>query len=74
MVQATLWGKGAPTKEKSEVLRWEDDWNEKENNRQMIASGGRERKGGYDVRETRGREQYRVLSALVGILSFTLSH
>ena len=39
MVQAALQGKGAPTKEKSEVLRWEDDWNEKENNRQMIASG-----------------------------------
>lgn len=58
MVQAALWGKGAPTKEKSEVLRWEDDWNEKENNRQMIASGqkvgGREKEDMMSERREEG--------------------
>ena len=41
MAHAALWGEGAPTRDKSEVLRWEHAWNEKENIRQTIASGQR---------------------------------
>lgn len=57
MAHTALWGEGASAREKSQVLRWEHPWNEKENIREMIASGqkvgGREKQ---DTRSERGEE------------------